>query len=116
MFRQVTDLAFGGARVVEQIVAGDGHAPSRGREITADDLHGGGLARTVGAEEAEHFPLADRKADVLDRLQRAVEAREIDDFNQNRTVHFTLKFRHRACSSMGRHLREQGGECQMQCG
>ena len=52
------------------------------REHTAQTLEQRGLARAVGTDEAEDFPLADREGHVVQRGQPAVPLGQIRRVNQ----------------------------------
>ncbi len=55
-------LAADGQGLVQQVVAGHDRAePALGRQRAGEDLHGGGLARAVGAEEAHDLARGDRR-------------------------------------------------------
>ena len=52
---QVTDARLCLSRLVEQVDAADAHLAASGREVAGQHLHGRGLARAVGAEQAQDF-------------------------------------------------------------
>src|SRR5205823_2683523 len=66
---------------LHHVEAGDAGPPARGRQIPAQDAHGGGLAGPVRPEEAEHFPLLDREAHVVQGRVRAVRLAEVLSLN-----------------------------------
>ena len=74
-----------------------------GGEVATQDLHSGGLAGTVGAEETQHLALADSEADVAHRFQVSVAARETFHFHENITAHGALCSAGRVGAGMGRH-------------
>jgi hypothetical protein len=63
-------------------MTGDGYATLIGSKITADDLHGRGLAGAIGPEKAQHFALADAEAQILYRLDVAVGTRNVFDVDE----------------------------------
>lgn len=50
----------------------EGDLPGTGLEQSGQGLEGGGLARTVGANQRNHFTLAHFQIDALDRLDGAI--------------------------------------------
>src|SRR6185437_1789459 len=83
-FRQVADLLAGGDAIGLDIVAQDAGAARCGRQIARHHLHGGGFARAVGAEEAEHLALGDNEIDSGDRYERSEVFGQALDFNHGR--------------------------------
>ena len=71
-FRHVADLAPGGQAVAHDIVPGDGDPAGRRRNIAGQHAQERRLARTVRAEQAEHFAAADAEIEAVDRGQRTV--------------------------------------------
>mmetsp|Transcript_66031 Transcript_66031/g.157646 ORF Transcript_66031/g.157646 Transcript_66031/m.157646 type:complete len:279 (-) Transcript_66031:2870-3706(-) len=60
---------------LRHIVPVDAHLPlARVPDLTGQDPQGGGLARAVGAQQAEALPLPDAQADVLHRVHVLVLA------------------------------------------
>ncbi|MNV51191.1 hypothetical protein D3C71_1432310 [compost metagenome] len=64
-FRQVADLPLGLECGFLDIEAEHARRAGRRREKAGEHLHGGGLAGTVRAEEAQHFPPLDAKGQVV---------------------------------------------------
>ena len=55
ILRQVADQAFGGKRIVEHVKSAHENLALRRRDESRDHAHGGGFARAVRPEEAEHL-------------------------------------------------------------
>src|SRR6185369_3569749 len=66
--RDVADAAAHLARVLEQVGAGDDGLAAVGRDERGQHPQRGGLAGTVGPEEAVDLPLPDGEVDPPDRL------------------------------------------------
>src|SRR5207249_234745 len=64
---EVADLAAHGDGIPEHVEAVDGGAAGGRGEVAGEDAHGGGLARAVGAEEADHLAAFDVERHVADR-------------------------------------------------
>jgi hypothetical protein len=56
---------------VAQVGTGNTQSASARRQQPAQHAESGGLARAVCTEQAEHFALADREADVVHRMEAA---------------------------------------------
>ena len=65
--RQVPDHLLGREGRGGDVMSADDRRATRGGEETADDLHGRGLSRAVGPEEAEHLALVDGERDAVHR-------------------------------------------------
>ena len=65
-----------------QVDAGDGDGAGIGRTQTADRLHQRGLARTVGAEDADDLALGDIEVDAAQDLARAIGLVDVSDLDQ----------------------------------
>ena len=61
---QVADGGLGLELLLDDVVAANGYAAFRGGEEAGDHLHRGGLAGTIGAQEAQHLALADKQRDA----------------------------------------------------
>ena len=70
IFRQIADEPFGGNRIFEHVKTADRHRTAGRRKEAGEDAHGGGFARAVGAEKAEHFAPLDGKRDAVNRPLR----------------------------------------------
>src|SRR5262249_54275020 len=68
---QVADVPPYREAVGVNVVPGHLRAPGRGREEGGQDLHGRGLAGTVGPEEAEHLAGAYVEGYAVDRVTAA---------------------------------------------
>ena len=73
------DLAAHGPGVLADLVAADVGLARGGREQRAEHRDGGGLAGSVGTEEAEDLGLPYLERDVVDRGDLAEVAREVGD-------------------------------------
>src|SRR5262249_4373097 len=67
---QVADAAPRLDRLLVDVVAADLRAAARRRQVRGEDLHGGGLAGAVRADEAEHLTGAHFEGDRVDRWAR----------------------------------------------
>ena len=63
------------------IAAQDGDVAGGGEPVALDDLDGRGLARAVGAEQAEDLAGADRQADVADGVHLSVGLAQVLHFD-----------------------------------
>src|SRR6185436_15241602 len=68
-------------RVLEHVEPGDACRPFRGRQVAGEDSHDGGLARTVGSQEAQDLALVDLERDAVDGRRPAVALGQTLDFN-----------------------------------
>ena len=59
----------------------DAHAARGGRLVAGEDAHRGGLARAVGAEEADNLAARDGEADLVHRGEARVALHEPGDFD-----------------------------------
>src|SRR5439155_17367658 len=64
-----------------RVVAEDAHLPAVAPTVALQDLHDGGLAGAVRAEQGEHLPLLDLEADPTHGLELAVALAEVADFD-----------------------------------
>ena len=64
LLRQIADAALGGDGVFQNIHAVDFHRALVGRQVTGENIHGGGFARAVRAEKTENLAVVHFKADV----------------------------------------------------
>ena len=69
---QIADELFGAQRVGEDVDACDGGLARGGGQVTRENVHGGGFACAVGAEQAYDLTAFYGKADVVDRAEGAV--------------------------------------------
>src|SRR5690606_57211 len=65
-FGKVANQGFDGNRVDADVVPVHLHRSGGGRQESGNDLHGGGLARTVGPEKAKNLALGHAEAQVID--------------------------------------------------
>jgi hypothetical protein len=83
-FRQVTQRLLGLDRLGLHVVAADGRAARGGRQEAGEHLHGGGLARAVRPEEAQHLPGLDPEADAVHRGEAAIPFAQLLCFDHPR--------------------------------
>ena len=67
VLRQVAEQALRGHRVLHHVVAADRDPAGRRRNEARHHAHGGGLARAVGSQEAQHLAALDRERNVVHR-------------------------------------------------
>jgi len=87
LLRQITDVAAGPPRLVENIVTTDADAAGTGCQRPGDHLHGRGLAGTVRAEKAQYLTTVDLKADITDGAIIAVITLQALDTDQRFLIH-----------------------------
>ena len=83
--------------VTQQVAAVQAYLAAGRTCQTREDADGGGLARAVGPEEAEHGPLADVEVHAVQRPDRAVVLGEPAQGEQ-RTTHAITRSRYRAAT------------------
>ena len=71
-FRQIAEPALGFERLLVDAEAADFRIARLARHEAGQHAHGGGLAGTVGPEEAQHFARAHAERDVIDGPERPV--------------------------------------------
>ena len=71
-------------RCAGHVRAGEGHAPGVGVVEAADDVEDGGLAGTVGADDAEHLAFQDRKRNIPHRMNPPETQRQVLGLEQRR--------------------------------
>ena len=64
LLRQIADEPLGLLGVLEDVIPSDGHLPRGGGQAAGHDVHGGGLARSVGAEKAIDLPFFHREGQI----------------------------------------------------
>ena len=82
---EVADLLFGVQGIPQHVDARHADPPRRGGEVAREDVHGGGLTRAVGAQEADDLALADGEADVVHGAVGAVVFDQMLDLNHDRS-------------------------------
>ena len=80
------DLAFGHGEQRLRLVAPE-HAAIIGFGLAGDDVHEGGLARTVGADHGAHLGLADLEGQVVDGPEPVERDGDAGDLEQR--IHFS---------------------------
>ena len=92
--RQVTDAGLGRGGLVGDVVAVDFDRAVRGRNVAGNNVHGGRLARTVGAEQAIDAAILHGEADVVHRGVAAVALCQMLYFDQSAhsPFHFIMSF------------------------
>src|SRR6202012_6069215 len=70
-------------RQARDLLAGDPHGATIGPLDAHDELHHGGLARSVRADQAEDFAGTDAERDVLDRDQSAKAFGQVLDLERH---------------------------------
>ena len=89
---KITDQLFCTDGIAENINTRDAcFARGRGK-ISRKDIHGGTLARTVGAQETYDFAFFYGKADIVHRTGGAVIFYKMLDFNHERGLSFLTRF------------------------
>ena len=78
---QVADLLFGVEGIPQHVDARHADPSRRGGEVAREDVHGGGLTRAVGPEEADDLALADGEADVVHGAVGAVVLDQMFDLD-----------------------------------
>ena len=68
-------------RLLVQVETADGDLPARFRAKRLDDLEGGGLAGSVGAQESEDLPLMDVETDPFHRLEIPIRLGQVADLD-----------------------------------
>ena len=72
VFRHVTDAGTHLARLAGHVETGHAGPPAGGRQVTGQDPHGRALARAVGPEETDNFPLLDGEIEIADGCDAGV--------------------------------------------
>ena len=92
--RQVADAGLGRGGLVGNVVAVDFDRAVRGRNVAGNNVHGGGLARAVGAEQAVDAAILHGEADVVHRGVAAVALCQMLYFDQSAhsPFHFVIVF------------------------
>jgi hypothetical protein len=81
---QVAQAPFDLHRLLEDVEACHPGTPRTGRQIAAQNLHGGALAGAVGAQKAHNLALAHVERDILDGCEVAVVFGESLDLDHER--------------------------------
>ena len=89
---QVSELALGCYRILEQIAATDAYRALAWRQHTADHLHGGGFAGAIGAQKTKHLTTADPEVQSLNGMDVTVASMEVRDLDQALFAHGALLF------------------------
>ena len=82
---EVADLLFGVEGISQHVDACHADPSRGGGEVAREDVHGGGLTRAVGPEEADDLALADGEADVVHGAIGAVVLDQMFDLNHDRS-------------------------------
>ena len=88
LLRQIADAGPRLSRLLQHIVAVDGHGAAGGGNVPGEDVHRGGFARAVGAEQAVNHALLHEKAQVVHRQVAAIPLGEMLYFDQESTRSF----------------------------
>ena len=88
--RQVADAGFRGGRFIGNVVAVDFHRAVGGGNVASDDIHGGRLARAVGAEQAVDAAILDGETDIIHRCVAAVALCQMLYFDQSAHTPFYI--------------------------
>ncbi len=75
--------AFGRGGLVGNVVAVDFHRAVGSGNVACDDIHGGRLARAVGAEQAVDATILDGETDIIHRGVTAVALCQMLYFDQS---------------------------------
>jgi hypothetical protein len=84
LFRQIAQRALGRARIIEQIDIINVYLASAGRQVTAQNLHGSGLASAIGAEKTKNIAGLEFETDIVDSTIIAVIANQVPDRDECR--------------------------------
>src|SRR5713226_1669855 len=84
------DVAAHGARLTDDVVAGDAHTPGRRRQRRGEDGDGRRLAGAVGPEQREEFAWLDREGNSVDRVDLAFSIALDEVTDLDRWCHFGL--------------------------
>ena len=98
--REVADLPREGVALPMGIEPAGPYRPRGGSEQAQDHAEGGGLARAVGPDEAEHLAAEHVEAHVAHRHERAVAAAQAIDDDEGSVGHF-VPAAARTCASAG---------------
>ena len=94
---EITDEPFGLFRFIKNIVAADAHMPLRCGKAAGHDIHGGGLPRSIGAEEAVDLTAFDGNAQIGNCRMLAVSLAQVFNFDQRNTPSFFFGCPHCRC-------------------
>ena len=94
---EIADEPFGLFRLIKNIVAADAHMPLRCGKAAGHDIHGGGLPRSIGAEEAVDLTAFDGNAQIGNRRMLAVSLAQVFNFDQRNTPSFFFGCPHCRC-------------------
>ena len=94
---EIADKPFGLFRLIKNIVAADAHMPLRCGKAAGHDIHGGGLPRSIGAEEAVDLTAFDGNAQIGNCRMLAVSLAQVFNFDQRNTPSFFFGCPHCRC-------------------
>ena len=97
LLRQVANLRFGQARLIEQVDTVDGDASATRREIAADHLHGGGFACAVGTQKAQNLALGQLETDRVDGKVVPVVAIQLVHADKGFGIHMSFMIKSCLC-------------------
>ena len=84
LFRKISDASFDFPGVFENIISVQQNRARCGGDIPGDDIHGGGLAGTVPAQEAENFTFPDRENGIIHGKLAAIPLGYMLDFDHKK--------------------------------
>ncbi len=82
LLRQIPNARLGGLGFLRDIMPRHPHGPRRGGQVAGKNIHRGGLARAVGAEQAVNAAVLHGEADIVHRQMAAVTFCQMFDFDQ----------------------------------
>ena len=94
---EIADEPFGLFRLIKNIVAADAHMTLRCGKAAGHDIHGGGLPRSIGAEEAVDLTAFDGNAQIGNCRMLAVSLAQVFNFDQRNTPSFFFGCPHCRC-------------------
>ena len=89
LLRKIPDGPFGLQRFLRNVMPRHFHGACRGGQVPGQDIHGGGFARAVGAEQAVDTAVLHGKADVVHRCVGAVSLCQMLHFDQSPALLFS---------------------------
>jgi hypothetical protein len=81
MFGEVAQAGACQEGVLQDIETIDAGGAGGGGDVAGEDLHGGGLARAIGAQKANNFAWLDREADPTEGLTGSIGLFQIGDLD-----------------------------------
>ena len=86
LLRQVAHTGFGLLRLLRQGKSCHLHFPAGGGQVAGQDVHNGGFARAVGAQQPIHLPVRHGKGQIPDGRMAAVILAQMRYFDHSNTL------------------------------